>query len=66
MDALAALTAGLVRCLHIDGLHQLPEGIRVKRFDAYILVRFLDELFNIFVLLLLRLNLLPQGDDLGL
>lgn len=29
-------------------------------------MRFLNELFNIFVLLLLRLNLLPQGDDLGL
>jgi len=66
VDALAALAAGLVRGLHIDGLHQFPEGIGVKGLDAHILVRFLDELLNVLVLSFLYFNILPQSDDLGL
>ena len=66
VDALAALAAGFVGCLHIDGLHQFPQGIRVKGLNPYILVRLLDELFNVVVLAFLCLNLLPQSDDLGL
>ena len=66
VDILSALTAGLVRSLYIDRLNQLPEGVGVKRINSHILLRRLDELFNILALSRLYLNLLPQTDNLGL
>lgn len=66
MDILPPLAAGLVRGLHIDRLHQFPEGVRVKRINRYILLRRLDELFNILALSRLYLNLLSQTNNLGL
>ena len=50
MDVLYPLAAGLVRCIHIDGRHQLAQRIAVQFFNADILVRFLNELLNVFVL----------------
>lgn len=66
MDALAALSAGLVRGFHINGLHQFPEGIGGERFNPYILVELLDEFLNILALSFLYFNVLPQGNDLHL
>ena len=62
MDVLYPLAAGLVRCIHIDGRHQLAQRIAVQFFNADILVRFLNELLNVFVLSFLYFNLLLQGD----
>ena len=66
MDILPPLTAGLVWSLHIDCLDQLPEGVRVERLNRHILLRRLNELFNIPALSRLYLNLLLQTDNLGL
>ena len=62
MDVLYPLAAGLVRCVHIDGRHQFAQSIAVQFFNADILVRFLNELLNVFVLSFLYFNLLLQGD----
>lgn len=62
MDVLYPLAAGLVRSVHIDCGHQLPQSIAVQFFNTDILVRFLNELFNIFVLSFLYFDLLLQGD----
>ena len=62
MDVLYPFAAGLVRCVHIDGRHQLTQRIAVQFFNADILVRFLNELLNAFVLSFLYFNLLLQGD----
>lgn len=37
VDILSALVAGLVRCVHIDRLYKLSEGVRVKFFDVRII-----------------------------
>ena len=49
MDVLGALAVDFDRGIHIDCLHQFSQGIGVKLLNAYILVRFLDELLNVFV-----------------
>ena len=50
VDALTTLATGLVRSLHIDGLHQFPKGIGVKRFNPHIFLCSLDEFLNVFAL----------------
>ena len=62
MDVLHPLAAGFVRCVYIDGRHQLTQRIAIQFLNADILVRFLNELFNVFVLSFLYFNLLLQGD----
>lgn len=62
MDVLHPFAAGLVRCVHIDGGYQLTQCIAVQFFNTDILVRFLNELFNVFVLSFLYFDLLLQGD----
>ena len=62
MDVLYPLAAGLFRRVHIDGRHQLTQRVAVQFLNADILVRFLNELFNVFVLSFLYFNLLLQGD----
>ena len=66
MDVLHPFPTGFVRCVHIDGGHQLPQSVAVQLVDAHILVRRLNELLNVFVLSFLYFNFLPQGDALGL
>lgn len=66
MDILPLLAAGLVRGIHIDRLHQFPEGVWVECLNGHILLRCLNELFNIPALSRLYLNLLLQTDNLGL
>ena len=46
---LGALAVDFDRSIHIDCLDQFSQSIGVKLLNAYILVRFLDELLNIFV-----------------
>ena len=58
MDVLHPLTAGFVRCIHIDGRHQLTQSVAVQFFNTDILVRFLNELLNVFVLSFLYFDLL--------
>ena len=60
---LGALAVDFDRGIHIDCLHQFSQGIGVKLLNAHILVRFLDELLNIFVLPLLYFQILPERDD---
>ena len=62
MDVLYPLATGLVRRIHIDSRHQLTQRIAVQLFNTDILVRFLNELFKVFVLSFLYLNFLLQGD----
>ena len=62
MDVLYPLAAGFIRRIHIDGRHQFTQRIAVQFFNADIFVRFLNELFKVFVLSFLYLNLLLQGD----
>lgn len=62
MDVLYPLAAGLVRCVHIDGRHQLVQSVAVQFLNADILVRFLNGLLNVFVLSFLYFDLLLQGD----
>lgn len=62
MDVLHPLAAGLVRSVHIDCGHQLTQRVAVQFLNAHILVRFLNELLNVFVLSFLYFNLLLQGD----
>ena len=62
MDVLYPLAAGLVRCVHIDSRHQFTQRVAVQFLNADILVRFLNELFNVFVLSFLYFNFLLQGD----
>ena len=47
MDVLHPLSAGLIRGIHIDSRHQFTESIWGEFFNMDVLVRFLDELFNI-------------------
>ena len=47
---LGTLAIDLDGGIHIDCFHQFSQGIGVKLLNAYILVRFLDELLNVFVL----------------
>ena len=63
MDVLGALAVDFNRSIHINRLHQFSQGIGVKLLDAHILVRFLDELLNIFILSLLYFQILPERDD---
>ena len=49
-----------------SGPHQFPKGIGVKDFNAYILVRLLDEPLNVLVLSFLYFDVLLQSDDLSL
>ena len=63
MDVLHPLSAGLIRGIHIDGRHQLTESIRGEFFNMNVLVRFLDELFNILDLLFLYFNFLLDGEN---
>ena len=60
---LPALTAGLVRYVHIDGLNKLSQRIRVKLLHPHIAFGFLNELFNALVLPLLYFNFLLQLDS---
>ncbi len=64
VDVLGALAVDLHRGIHIDCLHQFSQGIGVKLLNAYILVRFLDELLNVFVLSFLYFHFLKERDDL--
>ena len=63
MDVLHPLSAGLIRGIHIDGRHQFTESIRGEFFNMNVLVRFLDELFNILDLLFLYFNFLLDGEN---
>ena len=65
VDVLSALAAGFVRCVHIDCLYKLSEGVRVKFLNVHIFVCGLNELLNIFVLSFLYLNFISQGNDLS-
>ena len=65
MDVLQPLAAGLVRCVHIYGRYQLPQGVAVQLVNADVLVRRLNELFNVFVLSFLYFNLPLQGNGLS-
>ena len=65
VDILSAFAAGLVRGIHIDGLHKLSQGIGVKLLNIHIFVCSLNELHNILVLSFLYLNFLTQRNDLG-
>ena len=62
MDVLHPLSAGLIRGIHIDGRHQFTESIRGEFFNMNVLVRLLDELFNILDLLFLYFNFLLDGE----
>ena len=63
MDVLSALAVDFNGGIHIDCFHQYSQGIGVKLLNAHILVRFLDELLNIFVLSLLYFQILPERDN---
>ena len=58
MDVLHPLSAGLIRGIHIDSRHQFTESIGGEFFNMDVLVRFLDELFNILNLLFLYFDFL--------
>ena len=63
VDVLGALAVYPDGRIHIDCLQQFPQGIGVKFLNAHILVSFLDELLNIFVLSLLYFQILPERDN---
>ena len=63
MDVLHPLSAGLIRGIHIDSRHQFTESIRGEFFNMNVLVRVLDELFNILDLLFLYFNFLLDGEN---
>lgn len=58
MDVLHPLSAGLIRGIHIDSRHQFTESIGSEFFNMNVLVRFLDEFFNILDLLFLYFDFL--------
>jgi len=63
MDVLHPLSAGLIRGIHIDGRYQFTESIGRKFFNMNVLVRFLDDLFNILDLLFLYFDFLPDREN---
>ncbi len=65
MYLLPALAAGLVRCVHIDRLHKLSEGIRRQLREGAISLYPLNKLLYILCLLFLFMYLLLQTLDLG-
>ena len=62
MDVLHPLSARLIRGIHIDGRYKFTESIRGEFFNMNVLVRLLDELFNILDLLFLYFNFLLDGE----
>ena len=63
MDVLHPLSAGLIRGIHIDSRHQFTESIWGEFSNMDVLVRFLDELFNILDLLFLYFDFLLDRED---
>ena len=63
MDVLHPLSAGLIRSIHIDSRHQFTESIWGEFFNMDVLVRFLNELFNILDLLFLYFDFLLDRED---
>ena len=47
VDVLSTLTAGLIRCIYIDGLYQFVKDIGGKLLDANMLAGFLNKLLNV-------------------
>ncbi len=66
MYLLPALAAGLVRCIHIDRLDKLSEGIGGQFREGAISLYPLNKLLDILCLLFLFVNLLLQILDLSL
>ena len=65
VDMLSALTAGLIRCIHIDSFYQLMKDVRGKLLDTYLLAGFLNELLNVLNLCFLYFDFFLQTDDLS-
>ena len=65
MYLLSALAAGLVRCVHIDRLHKLSEGIGGQLREGAVPLYPLNKLLYILCLLFLFMELLLQTLDLG-
>ena len=65
MYLLSALATGLVRCIHIDRLHKLSEGIGSQFREGAVPLYPLNKLLYILCLLFLFMNLLLQTFDLG-
>ena len=65
VDMLSALAAGLIRCIHIDGLYQFMKDIRGKLLDANILACLLNKLLNVLNLCFLYFDFFLQTDDLS-
>ena len=65
MYLLSALAAGLVRCIYIDRLDKLSEGIGGQFREGAVSLYPLDKLLYILCLLFLFMNLLLQILDLG-
>ena len=64
MYLLSALATGLVRCIHIDRLHKLSEGIGSQFREGAVPLYPLNKLLYILCLLFLFMNLLLQTFDL--
>ncbi len=65
MYLLSALTAGLVRCIYIDCLDKLSEGIGCQLREGAVSPYPLNKLLYILCLLFLFMDLLLQTLDLG-
>ena len=65
MYLLPALAAGLVRCVHIERLHKLSEGIGGQFREGAVPLYPLNKLLYILCLLFLFMDLLLQTLDLG-
>ena len=65
MYLLPALAAGLVRCIYIDRLDKLSEGIRGQLREGAVPLYPLNKLLYILCLLFLFMDLLLQTLDLG-
>ena len=65
MYVLSVLAAGLVRCIHIDCLDKLSEGIGGQLCEGAVPLYPLNELLYILCLLFLFMDLLLQILDLG-
>ena len=65
MYLLSALATGLVRCIHIDRLHKLSEGIGSQFREGAVSPYPLNKLLYILCLLFLLMDLLLQTLDLG-
>ena len=65
MYLLPALAAGLVRCIYIDRLDKLSEGIGRQLCEGAVPLYPLNKLLYILCLLFLFMNLLLQTFDLG-